>query len=112
MIEDLKLVIKGMVKGMMPAPKLHILYRHVGGPVNNQADRPAWFSHEKCFKNFIDSLSGELQEIDLYLHILFDGNDESLNGKLSISAFNFLLCKTLKSFFSENLLLLLLLLLL
>lgn len=80
MIEDLKLVIKGMVKGIVPAPKLHILYRHVGGPLNNQADRPAWFSHEKCFKNFIDSLSGELQEVDLYLHILFDGNDESLNG--------------------------------
>ena len=78
MIEDLKLALKHMVKSIMPAPKLHVLYRHVGGPVNNQADRPTWFSHEKCFKNFIESVSGESQEIELNIHILFDGNNESL----------------------------------
>ena len=80
MIEDFKQALKGVVKSILPAPKLHIIYRHVGGPVNNQGDRPSWFSHENCFINFIDSVSGEFQGIDLMIHLLFDGNEESFNG--------------------------------
>lgn len=80
MIENLKQKLQSVMKNIMPPSKLHVLYRHVGGPVNNQADRPPWFSHEKCFKNFIDSVEGESHDIDLNIHILFDGNDESLSG--------------------------------
>jgi hypothetical protein len=63
--------------------QLHILYRHVHVKANvrsrdpNKA-RPEWFSHEKCFRNLLDTIRQDPLGHHVTLTIMYDGPLEDL----------------------------------
>lgn len=63
--------------------QLHILYRHVHVKANvrsrdpNKA-RPEWFSHEKCFRNLMDTIAADPLGHQVTVTIMYDGTVEDL----------------------------------
>jgi hypothetical protein len=59
--------------------KLHIIYRHVASSAVSapRKDRPDWFSHEKCFRNLLHTLTlSNPHDLRVSLHVLFDGDQK------------------------------------
>lgn len=60
--------------------KLHIYYRHT--PVARSAGkfRPAWFTHERCFLNLLDTVRAHLVAGTVHLTVVFDGTGQDLQN--------------------------------
>lgn len=61
--------------------KLHIYYRHVSvkGELNSRDPnkrRPAWFSHETCFRNLLNTIRTDALASRVQITIVFDGTQE------------------------------------
>lgn len=64
--------------------KIHIFYRHVhikneGRSRDPDKRRPAWFSHERCFQNFMRTLDQAQNQDGLALTIVYDGTEEDFH---------------------------------
>lgn len=65
------------------ARNLHIFYRHVHVKANarsrdpNKA-RPEWFSHEKCFRNLLQTIAADPNGHRVRLTVMYDGTVEDL----------------------------------
>ena len=61
---------------------LHVYYRHV--PISAQRlrhpgrDRPEWFSHEACLRNFLSSVLADRQAARVRMTMVYDGSFEDL----------------------------------
>lgn len=68
---------------MTETRKLHILYRHVHVKADihsrdpNKA-RPTWFSHEKCFRNLLQTIAADPQGHQVTLTVMYDSSLEDL----------------------------------
>ncbi len=63
--------------------KIHILYRHVHVKANARSrdpnkSRPEWFSHEKCFKNLLDTIHQDPLGHRVSITVMYDGPPEDL----------------------------------
>lgn len=65
--------------------KIHIFYRHVhikneGRSRDPDKRRPPWFSHERCFQNFMHTLDQAASKDRLTLTIVYDGTQEDFHS--------------------------------
>lgn len=57
--------------------KIHIYYRHVPSGRSAGKLRPAWFSHERCLANLIETMEAGLAAGHVVLTVVFDGSAEA-----------------------------------
>lgn len=76
------------LKNLMCKKKLLIIYRHT--PLCSAAhERPTWFSYESCYLSLLSSFNSEaLENFDIKLTILFDGDSESWNENFISHCYN------------------------
>jgi hypothetical protein len=65
------------------AMKIHIYYRHTLAGRTTMNMRPAWFSHELCFANLLQTLMADTQGTDIRLNVIFDGTEEDFASDFS-----------------------------
>lgn len=59
---------------------LHIYYRHTSVTRSSGKFRPAWFSHETCFLNLLDTIADQLANGSVRLNVLFDGSEADMQA--------------------------------
>jgi len=62
---------------------LHIFYRHVHVKANERSrdprkSRPEWFTHEKCFRNLLQTIAADPLGHRVVLTVMYDGSLEDL----------------------------------
>lgn len=59
---------------------VHIYYRHTPVARSSGKARPAWFSHERCFVNLLDTIAEHLANGDVRLNVVFDGSEAEMEA--------------------------------